>query len=231
MGLFGRKSKEPQDAGGVTPPAAGDEVHLSVDDLKLRGDADGLLDVLRSGADPEERSKAAWALVEMGDGRAERTLIEIIGDDRETSLVRFQAIGALGKMHARQAVEPLVEVLTDAAEEDKVRAGAAVSLGWIGDAHASEPLAEVWLRAEDERLQDAAGRAFLELEVPTSEVLVAALEDPECCEGAAERLGRFADASVVPALEATAERARERKAKRPARAAEEAIESIRRRAA
>ncbi len=231
MGLFGKKSKERQDAGGAAPPAAGDEIHLSVDEEKLNGDADGLLDVVRSGSDPEERSKAAWALVEMGDERAEQTLIAIVGDDRETSLVRFQAIGALGKMHARQAVEPLVEVLTDAAEEDKVRAGAAVSLGWIGDAQASEPLAEVWLRAGDERLQDAAGRAFMELEVPTSDVLVKALDDPECCEEAAERLGRFADASAVPALEAAAERARERKAKRLAKAAEAAIDSIRHRAA
>jgi len=41
----------------------------------------------------------------------------------------------------------------------------------------------------------------MELEVPTSDVLVEALEDPECCEAAAERLGRFADASAVPASE------------------------------
>lgn len=225
MGLFSRKPKEPEQA--ASAPAEGEaEVHLPAEELQLRGDADGLLMLLRSGSDPEERAKAAWALVDLKDARAEPALIDIVSDASQQPGVRFQAIGALGKMHAVRAVGPLTNVLTDAGEEDKVRAGAAVSLGWIGDAAASEALAEVWLVADDERLREAAGRAFLELGVTQSACLVAALDDPDRSAEAASRLAKFADQSVVPILRQVAEQARERKAKKVAAAAEEAIESI-----
>lgn len=230
MGLFSRKSKEPQEPTAQSPGEEG-EVRLSVDELKLRGDADGLLDVLRSSADEDERIKAAWALVDVGDERGEEALVGIVSSAAEPSGVRFQAVGALGKMHSTEAVEPLVEVLSDSREDDKVRTGAAVSLGWIGDHKAAEPLAKVWLKADDERLQDAAGRAFMELDVTRSEYLVEALEDPECCAEAATRLARFADESVLPALGRVLDQAEANKAKRDAAAAREAIQIIRGRAA
>jgi len=232
MGLFSRKSKEGQPK-EQAPPEAQQEagVHLSVDELKLSGDADGMLDLLANGSDADQRAEAAWALVELKDGRVVDALVAIVQNGSEDVHLRFQSIGALGKLHGPQAVQPLITVLSDHAEEVHVRTGAAVSLGWIGDTRAAEPLAEVWLKAEDATLKDKAGVAFRELGVGGSDVLVAALADPQACGEAAELLATFADRSVIPNLRAAVEQARAAKEKKAAKAAEEAIKAIEHRAA
>lgn len=233
MGLFSRKSKEPQQE-QQAPPAAPSEaggVHLSVDELKLSGDTDGMLEVLVHGDDADARAEAAWALVDLKDERVVDPLVRIVQDHDEADSLRFQSIGALGKIHSTQAVQPLIDVLSDANEEVHVRAGAAVSLGWLRDTRAAEPLAEAWLKADDATLSNKAGEAFGEMGVKTSETLVSALADPQFCRRAADLLATFADKSVIPSLQKAAEEARAAKEKKAAKAAEEAIKVIEQRAA
>jgi len=232
MGFFHKRSPEEE------PPAreaeaepAQPEGRAAVADYRERGDAGGLMQILISGPDQHARIDAAWALVELRDQRAVEALVGVASNQSEPTSVRFQAIGALGKLHDASAVDALCSLLNRADEPAQLQAGAAVSLGWIRDPRAAEPLARAWMEAEDERVQEAAGKSFLELGVTHSDYLVGCLDQPTRCARAAELLGRFADSRAVPVLETLRDEAAARKEKATARACKDALDSIRQRAA
>jgi HEAT repeat protein len=231
MGLFHKKAAGQSTTGAMeVGPPSGEAVAPSVADLKARGDANGLVAALAGEGDPRARTEAAWALVDLREPRAADCLIGVASRREEPTSLRFQAIGALGKLHDPQAVDALSSLLRTRDEPAQLQAGAAVSLGWIGDSRAAEALAEAWMEAQDDRVQEAAGKAFLELHVAHSQYLLDCLKDPDRCERAASLLGRFADASALGPLEELRQQAAERRAKGTVRACKEAITAIRERA-
>ena len=93
-----------------------------------------LLELLKY-AGGDVRIRTAEALGEIGDERAVKILIKLIGSKDVT--IRSCAAEALGKIGG-SAVETLIELLGD--EDSTIRIHAANILGRIGDARAIEPL-------------------------------------------------------------------------------------------
>jgi HEAT repeat protein len=231
MGLFGKRSVDAKTSGQGAEGAGGTGgTAPPIDALKQSGDAEGLRQLLVSAAEEKRRVAATWALVDLRDVQAVEILIDIVGRQSEPSNLRFQAIGALGKLHDARAVPALSAILNSKEQPAPAQAGAAVSLGWIGDPACADALAQAWLGADDERVQEAAGKAFLELRVTRSEYLLHCLEDPVRCERAAALMGRFADTKALEPLEALRARAEAAKAKGAVHACREAMSAIRERA-
>jgi HEAT repeat protein len=105
------------------------------------------------------RSKAVWALGEIGDTKAIIPLTTILDDNIDD--VRINAIDALIKTGSGRVVEPLIRALGDI---PPIREKAAKALGDIGDSQALDPMANAWRREEDITVRDAMYEALKKLE-------------------------------------------------------------------
>lgn len=88
---------------------------------------ESLIEALGTG-DDETRIKAAWALGEIGDGRALEPLLYALNDAEAG--VREKAAWALGKLGDEKAVEGLLRAAED--EDEKVRSAASQALENLG---------------------------------------------------------------------------------------------------
>jgi len=107
----------------------------NVQELKSRGDVNGLIKALSYQDDHNIRLSAASALGKVGDPRAANPLIVALDDRRRVREVAALALGEIGDL---SAVEPLITALDD--ENWEVRCTAAKALGKIGDKLAIQPL-------------------------------------------------------------------------------------------
>ncbi len=101
------------------------------EDLKKRGDAKVLIDILNTG-DVEEKREAAFVLGELKSKLAVGPLIGLLQND--DAIVRTNAAWSLGEIGDAAAVLPLIDLLYD--PNRNVQIHAAWSLGRIGDKHA-----------------------------------------------------------------------------------------------
>lgn len=93
---------------------------------------------LIKGQSSDIRTSIVWALGNIRDPRAVKTLISVLKSDVDAE-VRRNAVEALGKIGARRAVEPLIAVLRDD-DDEVVRVNAAKALGEIKSKKAVESL-------------------------------------------------------------------------------------------
>ncbi len=147
------------------------------------------------------RSRAAWALGQLGDKRAIRTLVGALKDEREEvasagalalsafgelavpSLIsslssdhpmeRQMAVEALGNMGSL-AVRPLLNIVQNEKLPDDTIKGAARALGLLGDVRAVPPLVYL-LRAGNGRLIACAAAALAAIGEPAVQPLIDAL--------------------------------------------------------
>jgi hypothetical protein len=112
----------------------------NVENMKAKGDVQGLIKAMSYQKDVDVRVAAARALGQIGDARAVEPLIEILNDRQGSASL---AAIALGKIGDSRAVEPLIAALKDkGANYYPIRSNAADALGSIGDSRAVEPLVE-----------------------------------------------------------------------------------------
>jgi HEAT repeat protein len=175
----------------------------NVEELKAKGDVQGLTKALSYKNDAAIRQAAAKALGKIGSAQAIEPLIAVF---KSRDVLRKDAAEALVKIGA-PAVESLIATLRDEDELVLVREDAARVLGKIGDVRAVEPLIAV-LKEDDKFVRQAASRTLQEIGMPAVEPLIAALEGREwqVQEGAAKALGKIGDARVVGPLIAVLEK-------------------------
>ena len=82
----------------------------NIENLKAKGDVQGLIKALGYQKDPNIRQAAAVALGQLGDHNAVEALISTLEDSE--SQVRLAIVEALGQLGNSHAVEPLITVLT-----------------------------------------------------------------------------------------------------------------------
>ncbi len=152
-----------------------------------------------SEANPRTRRLAALALGRIGEERAVRPLMKLMGDPDVT--VRTGAVAALGRIKSTSAVDALIGALQDADLE--VRRQAAVALGAIGDARAVEPLIDA-LRDPVPGVRTAAVHALGAVGSPGAmeALLMAMHRESGICDplDAAEALGQMGAAAVRPLM-------------------------------
>ena len=134
------------------------------------------------------------ALGKIGDARAIKPLVELLGDEN----AGFRAAYALSKI-GLPAVEPLLELLED--EDFPFRSGVVDALGEIGDTRAIKPLINL-LGNKDRGLRSDAGEALCKIGRPAVEPLVELLknEDSVVRIHAAYTLGRIGDDRAIEPL-------------------------------
>jgi HEAT repeat protein len=126
----------------------------NVQQLKSKGDVDGLIEALEYQDDHNIRLAAATALGRIGDPRAVDPLISALEDQPR---VREVAAMALGEIGDPRAVESLIRALEDADWE--LRSMIAKSLGKIGDPRTAKPLVNL-LRDKSENVRWYASQAL-----------------------------------------------------------------------
>jgi HEAT repeat protein len=119
----------------------------NVQQLKSKGDVDGLIEALGYQDDQNVRLAAASALGRIGDTRAVKPLISALEDQLR---VREVAIIALGEIGDKRAVDNLIAILDDSDWE--IRSAIAKALGKIGDPRATKPLINL-LRDKSENVR------------------------------------------------------------------------------
>jgi HEAT repeat protein len=107
----------------------------NVQQLKSKGDVDGLIEALGYQDDHNVRLAAATALGRIGNSRAVDPLISALEDQPR---IREVAVMALGEIGDPRAVESLISALED--DDWELRSTIAKSLGKIGDPRAVKPL-------------------------------------------------------------------------------------------
>jgi len=143
-----------------------------IEDLKVRGDVDGLTKKLHRG-DVGVRQRAAKALGEVGGERALHALIKSLND--ANLLVRDAAATSLAKVGTSVAVPALALALKD--RQRSVREKAARALGRIGDASAIPHLSAA-MRDENEDVRVAAIMALKDIGTEDAvEELIDGLQD------------------------------------------------------
>jgi diguanylate cyclase (GGDEF)-like protein len=170
----------------------------NVEELKNKGDIEGLAKALRYKWDKKVRVEAALALGEIRDKRAVKPLIQILESENKGSLIK--AIEVLGRIKDEKAVEALIYALRSKSLEAQIKA--AKALGEIRDKRAVEPLIQA-LRDKNEDLRLQAAKALGEIEEAKSvKPLIELLTDSDAAVRAqvAEALGKIGDKSSVEAL-------------------------------
>jgi HEAT repeat protein len=170
-----------------------------------RSTVDGLLAVAGNRSDDEKvRHQAIKALRDLGVERAYPTLLGLVEDTSESSLVRIVATTSLGHLGGEQARGPLVAALTDS--DEGVRGATVVFFNSpvLRDASVVEALVSAFGTLSALAKCDAA-KALGEIGNPrATEVLVGALQDEgyqvriEC----AKALGSIGDQRAVEPLAA-----------------------------
>jgi len=164
--------------------------------LQVKGNTKALIKALRYTKDWRVRNSAAAALGELGDTRAVEPLIAALRDqDRR---VRKSAAAALGQMGDPRAVEPLIIALQD--QYPGVALSATEALVQTG-APAIQPLIAT-LRDDNHAGYWYLTQALGQIGAPAVPPLISALRDQHwrVRQGAAQALGRIADAQAVQPL-------------------------------
>jgi HEAT repeat protein len=130
-----------------------------IERMKLSRDVEGLRICLSHRHNVTVRRKAAFALGQMRDPWALRSLIKCLND--KDAEVRRGAAWSLGIIGDTRAVEPLLEALKNT--DCEVRVFAAEALGRIGDPRAIEPLTAA-LKDESDPVQSFIEEALGRLE-------------------------------------------------------------------
>jgi len=110
-----------------------------VEELRLAGDVERLIQALRPEEAPEIRRAAAASLGDLVDARAVPPLTETLGGMEGE--VRLAAVLALAKIADPRAVPRLLPLLSD--PDGDVRTATVIALGMIGDRQAVPALIEV----------------------------------------------------------------------------------------
>ncbi len=108
----------------------------NIEELKAKGDVQGLIKALDHEQDWLVRKAAAEAIGQIGDAQAVEPLVAALKDEENS--VRRAAVMALGRIGDAQAVEPLVTALKD--KDLSVRTRAVEALGRIADVRVVEAL-------------------------------------------------------------------------------------------
>jgi len=121
-----------------------------------------------------DRQKAAWKLIEMGDGAVE-PLIEAL-ENEENSQVRFKSAWALGEIHDPRALDALIRALLED-EDESVREWSAAALESIGDRNAVPKLARALKSDSNKGVRQRATLALVAFQA--SKALLELLDEPD----------------------------------------------------
>ncbi len=108
-----------------------------------------------------------------------KMMTEIARNKKENSIIRGEAVWALGYTASQEAIEPLIEFLSDKKEEDRIRKLAAISLGLLDAEQAGHLLIETLNNKENSnKVRAASAEAIGLLNNPIhSEVLHDSIDD------------------------------------------------------
>ena len=140
----------------------------NIENLKAKGDVQGLIKALGYQKDPNIRQAAAVALGQLGDHNAVEALISTLEDSE--SQVRLAIVEALGQLGNSHAVEPLITVLTGV--DTSLKVVTVQALGEIGNAHAVEALTAA---PKDGNIALAAADTLVKIGAPAVEPLITVL--------------------------------------------------------
>ena len=142
------------------------------------GVVEPLLDAIVNGKG-NLRIDSMWALAIKGYKSAEVPLMKCLLED--DSLMRLEAIGALGRLKSTQAAELLVKIVEDTNEPYSARWTAASALGQIASLDTVEPMIRVLFndkRYDTNRdMRDILLSSIIKIKGPAKELCLKALND------------------------------------------------------